>query len=110
MGIGPVEAHDFALLVHYVTLRQAHGELDEAGLTLEAAFDAERGAPVGLDEDLSGIRYFHIVARSAESLSGDSRSPLAGRLPHGSSRRREGPQLGHGPCLHQSDEKITRQG
>jgi len=30
---------------------------------LERAFDAERGAPVGLDEDLSGIRYFHIVAR-----------------------------------------------
>ena len=62
-AIGPVEAHDFALLVHYVTLRQAHGELDETGLTLERAFDAERGAPVGLDEDLSGIRYFHIVAR-----------------------------------------------
>jgi len=46
-AIGPVEAHDFALLVHYVTLRQAHGELDEAGLTLERAFDAERGAPSG---------------------------------------------------------------
>jgi SAM-dependent methyltransferase len=62
-AVRPVEAHDFGLLIHYVTLEEAAAEFGRAGLTLERAFDAERGATVTVGDDVSGVRYFHLVAR-----------------------------------------------
>jgi SAM-dependent methyltransferase len=64
-GVGPVEAHDFGLLIHYVTLAQARAEVAAAGVSLEQAFDAERGARIRSEDDLSGVRYFHLVARKS---------------------------------------------
>jgi SAM-dependent methyltransferase len=62
-AIGPVEAHDFDLLLHFTTLTGQVHELDRLGFETEAVFDAEEGRQVELGSDTSGIRYFHIVAK-----------------------------------------------
>ncbi len=61
-GVGPVEAHDFKLLIHFTTVPAAVRELARAGLTAEHVFDAEHGNDIGL-ADSSSARYFHVVAR-----------------------------------------------
>ncbi|WP_338180469.1 class I SAM-dependent methyltransferase [Jatrophihabitans sp.] len=66
-AVAPNEAHDFGLLLHYVTLAGVRAELDAVGLVLEAVFDAERGAPLALDSDPTHARYFHVVAAKPAS-------------------------------------------
>jgi SAM-dependent methyltransferase len=61
-GIGPVEAHDFDLLIHFTTLAAEVRELEEIGFSVSAVFDAERGRVRQVDDDLTDVRYFHIVA------------------------------------------------
>lgn len=62
-GIAPNEAHDFGLLVHYVTRQGVTEEVTEAGLVLEAVLDAEHGQPIQPGDDASGARYFQVLAR-----------------------------------------------
>jgi SAM-dependent methyltransferase len=61
-AVGPVEAHDFDLLLHFTTLSGQIGELDRVGFDAEAVFAPEGGRRVAPGTDTSGIRYFHIVA------------------------------------------------
>jgi SAM-dependent methyltransferase len=65
-AVAPNEAHDFGLLLHYVTMAGLHAEVSAAGLVLEAVFDAERGASLPLDADSTEARYFHVVASKPE--------------------------------------------
>lgn len=62
-AIAPNEGHDFGLLVHYVTRAGVQREVSEAGLTVEAVLDAEYGNPLAPDDDVHGVRYFHVIGR-----------------------------------------------
>lgn len=63
-GVSTVEAHDFDLLIHFVTLPGERAELRAAGFELDAAFDCEHGAPLDLDDEPTEVRYFQLVART----------------------------------------------
>jgi SAM-dependent methyltransferase len=62
-GIGPVEAHDFDLLVHFSTIAGSRSELAAAGLEPVAFYDAEHGFMLDPDVEHPDVRYFHVVAR-----------------------------------------------
>ncbi len=68
-AIGPVEAHEFGLLIHYVTLDGATRELAAAGFELVRVFAAENGRRLKIGTDLSRVRYFHIVAKKTALTS-----------------------------------------
>jgi SAM-dependent methyltransferase len=69
-AVGPVEAHDFDLLLHFTTLSGQVDELDRAGFDTEAVFAPEGGRRVERGSDMSGIRYFHVVARKRGRTDG----------------------------------------
>jgi SAM-dependent methyltransferase len=66
-AIAPVEAHDFELLIHYTTFDGELDELSRAGFQAVAVFDAERGAPVTSEAATRDVRYFHFIARAAQT-------------------------------------------
>jgi SAM-dependent methyltransferase len=59
-GMSVVEAHDFALVIHFITLQGQIHELNEVGFDLCAAFDGDHGEPI---VSSTTTRYFHMVAR-----------------------------------------------
>jgi len=63
-AIGPNEAHDFGLLVHYVSRAGIEEEVERAGLSVHAVLDAEHGHEVSAGADASAVRYFHVLART----------------------------------------------
>jgi SAM-dependent methyltransferase len=55
--------HDFALMLHYVTLRALHKELADAGFTSVEVYDSERGRPVTHGDDTRHVHAFHVLAQ-----------------------------------------------
>ncbi|RNI21173.1 class I SAM-dependent methyltransferase [Flexivirga caeni] len=62
-AIGPFAAHEFSLLVHFITLSGARRELAERGFVLEKIYQCDDAHPlVGAS---TNALYFHVVARVA---------------------------------------------
>lgn len=57
------DAHDFAILMHYVELETACRQVVEAGFADVVAYDSEAGRPIAPGADVSEVRWFHLVAR-----------------------------------------------
>jgi SAM-dependent methyltransferase len=64
-GIGVLAAHEYGLLTHFVRLDQQVADLETCGLRLDAAYAAEDGRRLAPGDDLSGVRWFQIIARPA---------------------------------------------
>jgi SAM-dependent methyltransferase len=71
-AIGPVEAHDFDLLIHFITFDAEHEELSRAGFEVINVFDAERGRSISSQPETHDVRYFHFIARAVEHSSADA--------------------------------------
>jgi SAM-dependent methyltransferase len=61
-GLRPLSAHDFGLLVHYVSLSRLIAEVAEAGLKIERIYasDGNTVDPRATDSDAD---YFHVICR-----------------------------------------------
>lgn len=62
-AIGPLDAHDFGLLVHFTELSAEQRSLAQAGFSVEAVYAAEDGRELSADSDTRDVRWFHLVCR-----------------------------------------------
>jgi hypothetical protein len=58
----PLAAHDFSLVVHYVTLARLREELQTAGFEVKAFFDSVTGRPLPLDASGTDADAIYVVA------------------------------------------------
>jgi SAM-dependent methyltransferase len=62
-SIDTLSAHDYNLLVHYTSLPRQRDELSEHGFTIELVLDSGQGEPVAMDQEMSDVFWFQILAR-----------------------------------------------
>jgi len=62
--LAPLSAHDYRLVVHFTTLQATLNELRAAGFNAEPdVFECSFGRRVTLADELSGVFWFHVLAR-----------------------------------------------
>ena len=61
--VSNASAHNFGLVVLYVTLAEQQRQLREAGFLTERIFDSARGLPVTESDDLRDVWWLHYAAR-----------------------------------------------
>ncbi|MHB8466457.1 MAG: class I SAM-dependent methyltransferase [Acidimicrobiales bacterium] len=55
-GLAPVNAHEFGIVFHFVSLDAQIAELDRMGFDVVTVFDRERGAPLPAGVDTSSVK------------------------------------------------------
>ncbi|MDQ1697309.1 MAG: hypothetical protein QOJ03_2662 [Frankiaceae bacterium] len=72
-AIGPTDAHEFGLLVHFTTIAGELRRLGAAGFDLVDTFAAEDGRSVHGGAPRRDVRWFHVLARRSDLPSQPAR-------------------------------------